>query len=64
MQESFPKIDLREKDDAAYYFDQIRRHASKLVQKELERDKLGMDKEAISICNRAIDEVCIAENGD
>lgn len=59
MQESFPKIDLRGKDDAAYYFDQIRRHALKLVQRELEKDKLGKDKEAFSICNKAIDEVCI-----
>lgn len=61
MQESFPKIDLRGKDDAAYYFDQIRRHALKLVQRELEKDKLGKDKEAFSICNKAIDEVCISQ---
>jgi hypothetical protein len=57
MPNDCPTIDISEKEDAAYFFAQVREHAVKVVKQELARDNLGKDKQALAACQKSIDEV-------
>lgn len=57
MPNECPRIDIADKADAAFFFEQVRQHALKMVKHELARHELGKDKEAFKACRQAIDGV-------
>lgn len=62
MQDDFPLIEVSDKGDMKHVFEIIRGHAIRLVQKELEKDGLGQDKDALLTCQKAIDKVSTARH--
>lgn len=57
MPNDCPPIDISQKEDAAFFFDQVRKNAIKLVKQELARDHMEKDKKALAACQKSIDEV-------
>jgi hypothetical protein len=57
MPNDCPRINIADKEDAVFFFKQVREHALKLIKHELARDNMSKDKEVMKACRDAIEGV-------